>query len=381
MNSLVDPAQGGILRGVKDPGRLENAYYEMVTPDGRKLLILSLEWGPRQQTVAWANQIVGQAKFADHTVLMITHAYMYHDDTRYDWSRNLDADPINDQGGNPKSYPTSADTSDGEDLWNALVSRHGNFEFVLSGHVGGDGLGYLASTADEGNLVHQMLFNSQFEGRGGNGWIRILEFLQDRRTVRVRTYSPLYGLERTDSANTMLLEISPVNLLSADFNFDRDVDGADYEIWQSEFAAGTLADADRDGDSDATDFLHWQRQFGLQPDAVRAVGAVPEPNSWWPLALLFLTPHIDTRRRNHYNRRAGRISISKYKIPGEPEISRKAPRSFRGAFIYAPRTNSATQPAGPSGPASSVKPRSPKRSNRGPFANLFMDSSRRGNTL
>ena len=275
-NPLVDPALGGILQGFKDPGRLENAYYEFTAPDGREILVVSLEWGPRQQAVAWANQIVGQAKFENHTAMLLTHAYMYHDETRYDWNRNLDADPNNDQGGNPYSYPTGGDTNDGQDLWEELVTLHGNFEFVFSGHVGGDGLGYLASTASEGNVVHQMLFNSQFETAGGNGWLRLLEFLDDGRTVRARTFTPLYNLQRTDAANAMLLEISPLVTLSADFDFDRDVDADDLGVWETAYGSSAGADADKNGDSDGIDLLFWQQQFGLGASALPASRNVPE---------------------------------------------------------------------------------------------------------
>ncbi|MGI9428565.1 MAG: lamin tail domain-containing protein [Bythopirellula sp.] len=284
-NPLVDPAQGGILQGFKDSGKLENAYYEIAAPDGRDILVVSLEWGPRQQSVAWANQIVGQSKFEDHTAILLTHAYMYHDETRYDWDRNLDADPNNDQSGNPYSYGTGGDTNDGQDLWEELVKLHGNFEFVFSGHVGGDGLGYLASTADEGNLVHQILFNTQFETTGGNGWLRVIEFLDDGETVRLRTFSPMYDLQRTDSANVMLLDISPLTTFPADFDLDGDVDADDLDAWQSAYEVSAAADADEDGDSDGGDFLQWQSQLGLGQSAQAAsgstlgsaLGTVPEP--------------------------------------------------------------------------------------------------------
>ncbi|MEA1951664.1 MAG: LamG-like jellyroll fold domain-containing protein, partial [Planctomycetota bacterium] len=71
-NPLNDPAQGGILLGQYVEGHLDNAYYEMTAPDGRKLLIISLEYGPRQQVVDWANSIVSQEEFADHTAIMLT---------------------------------------------------------------------------------------------------------------------------------------------------------------------------------------------------------------------------------------------------------------------------------------------------------------------
>ncbi len=50
-----------------------------------------------------------------------------------------------------------------------------------------------------GKPVHQMMFNVQtlgggWEGNGGDGWLRILEFMPDGKTLKVRTYSPLFGI-------------------------------------------------------------------------------------------------------------------------------------------------------------------------------------------
>jgi hypothetical protein len=30
-------------------------------------------------------------------------------------------------------------------------------------------------------------------GNGGDGWLRILEFLPDGQTIQIKTYSPLFG--------------------------------------------------------------------------------------------------------------------------------------------------------------------------------------------
>ncbi len=264
-NPLIDPAQGGILKGVKDPRELQNAYYEFTAPDGREILVVSLEWAPRQQTVAWANQIVSQSKYEGHTTILLTHGYTDHDDTRW----LLD----------PATYPAVSDGNDGEDLWNELVKLHSNFEFVFSGHVGGDGLGYIASNGIEGNLVHQMLFNTQFEANGGSGWIRVLEFLEDGHTVRVRTYSPSHDLQKTDSANAFLIDISQIKIFSADFDADGDVDSADLLKWQTAYGLTSLADADQDGDSDGADFLKWQREFGSSTSPLEKLRPVPEPSS------------------------------------------------------------------------------------------------------
>ena len=259
-NPLVDPQQGGILRGTMEPGRLENAYYELDAPDGRQLLVVSLEWGPRQEAVEWANRVVEQSRFSEHTAILLTHSYTDNDNTR----------------------TTTANTGGvagnaGEDLWDELVRPNPNFEFVFSGHIGGDGLGYIESLGEAGNTVHQMLFNSQFETRGGNGWIRLLEFLDDGQTVRLRTVSPLYGLERTTEENNRLLDISALPGFTADFDHDGSVDEDDLQVWLDSYAFSNLADTDEDSDSDGTDFLGWQLEASISSTSSSATTLVPEP--------------------------------------------------------------------------------------------------------
>ncbi len=183
-NPLVDPLQGGILKGVMVSDHLENAYFEVTAPDGRQLLIVSLAWDPLTEQLSWANQIVSQSKYDAHTAILHIHTYLESDDIR---------------------------NSDGEIAWNELVKANGNFEMVFNGHVPGDGAGYLVSTGVEGNQVHQMAFNTQSEGNGGNGWIRVLEFLEDGQTVRVRTYSPSLGYIRDDAANEFMFELTRIS--------------------------------------------------------------------------------------------------------------------------------------------------------------------------
>lgn len=272
-NPLVDPAQGGILKGYQVPGELHNAYFEVDAPDGRDLLIFSLEFWPRQATVAWANQIAALPKYADYTAVLLTHSYLNPNNTRAD--------------GTPDGYPVGTDGNDGEELWNELIKLHPNFEMTLNGHVGGDGVGYLKSTGVEGNQVHQMVFNSQFETNGGNGWIRVLEFLDDGKTVHVRTYSPFLNVYRTDAANDFfftLTQLPPVEYAAADFDHDGFVNGDDLAVWQTNFgvvgtATAQTGDADGDLDVDGADYLLWQQQFTDPSAAATNQAPVPEPSA------------------------------------------------------------------------------------------------------
>ena len=93
-------------------------------------------------------------------------------------------------------------------MWNELVKVNGNFEMTFNGHLGGDGTGYRVDANNAGVDVHQMFLNTQFETNGGNGWLRVVEFMKDGQTVKVRTYSPHFGLYRTNAASNLDLTIT-----------------------------------------------------------------------------------------------------------------------------------------------------------------------------
>jgi hypothetical protein len=96
------------------------------------------------------------------------------------------------------------------------------------------------------------------------------------------------------------LELSAV---VGDFDGDRDVDGADFVVWQTNFPNATggtwsKGDADGDGDVDGADFVVWQSHFpsAAGPGSV----VVAEPASvalLGPLSLLVgVLMHVRRRR-------------------------------------------------------------------------------------
>jgi hypothetical protein len=274
-NPLIDPAQGGILKGTMNPGEIQNAYFAFTAPDGRKMLIFSLEWEPRPATVTWANQIASLPQYADYTAMLLTHNYLGANSAR------------------STTTNVAADYS-GDELWNGLIKTHANFEMTMNGHFGGDGVGYLQSINNVGDPVHQMFFNTQFETMGADGWIRLFEFLDDGTTVRVRTYSTLHNLERTDPAFSFTFQLSPLPPIAGDYNANGVVDAADYIVWRKALAAGynINADGNDDGVVNQTDYTYWRQRFANSlsgSGAGSSLAEVPEPAS-----LLFLIVSLFT---------------------------------------------------------------------------------------
>jgi len=175
------------------PGNFENVCYKTSLYD-QTLLIFSLEFGPRNKVVAWADSI---AK-ANPTALgfVMTHAYLYRNQIRYNYALLK-----NQQDVNPHEYGLASieNVNDGEELWQKLISTNFNFRFVACGHMMLDYVGNLISQNSIGQNVLQMLFDTQSFPNGGNGWIQIMEFLKNSETVKIKTYSPVLKIWGTKS--------------------------------------------------------------------------------------------------------------------------------------------------------------------------------------
>lgn len=197
---FAEHAQQRTFGGAMEPGRLENTWHTFEAWN-RKWIVICLEWGPRDRAVEWADEVM--QKHQDHLGILVTHAYLNHDDRRYDHT-----DAAHPQEYGPHQYRTPGGVNDGEQLWQKLVRRH-PFVLTLNGHVLGDGTGYLASRNDRGRTVHQILANYQFRTLGGEAYLRLMEFLPDGRTVRVKTYSPLHDRYLTDPDQQFTFVIEP----------------------------------------------------------------------------------------------------------------------------------------------------------------------------
>lgn len=199
-NAKKQPTFGGVM----DPERLENSYHTF-SVGGMKFLVFALEWGPRDSVVEWADEIA--TKHPEHHAILTTHAYMYSDETRYDFVKYGEK-----QRWNPHTYGTAKGdetTNDGQELWDKLVSKHKGFFLTLNGHVLHDGQARLTSQGKAGNDVHQVLANYQMKKEGGEGFLRLIEVLPDGKTIQMKSYSPSIDKFKVDPQNQFALRLSP----------------------------------------------------------------------------------------------------------------------------------------------------------------------------
>ena len=170
---------------------MENSAREFTAPypDNRKFLIITLQFAPSDAALAWAKKIADDPRFANHIGIVLTHSYIYGTGERIQEEKYV----LNKEGGNA-----------GEAIYRKLVYPAKNIRMVICGHVCKPdnwpaSVGFSMTKNSSGKSVAQMAFNTQaigggFAGNGGDGWLRLLEFMPDKKTVKATTFSPLFAI-------------------------------------------------------------------------------------------------------------------------------------------------------------------------------------------
>jgi len=88
----------------------------------------------------------------------------------------------------------------------------------------------------------------------------------------------------------LFTSVEELDIPDGDFDFDGDVDGADFLQWQRSFGSTVDVAADSNGDAivDALDLIPWQANFDITSSAL-ATSSVPEPSVFALAALGLLT--------------------------------------------------------------------------------------------
>jgi hypothetical protein len=169
-------------RGNFPSGSNEN-FFGTLKIGGQDFLFLILEFMPRHESVEWAESVLKANP--DKQVIVVTHSYMFVDNTRVDACDTQDM---------------PAGNSTGDDLWQVL-RKYPNVEMVLSGHLTNGQAAHRSDIGDNGNLVNQIFANYQTFPHGGDGWLRIITFHPAKNSISVQTYSPFLRRFKTDRRN------------------------------------------------------------------------------------------------------------------------------------------------------------------------------------
>ena len=121
--------------------------------------------------IAWAKKVLADNKTLP--AILTTHRFL-------GLKGNID--------GPGKRQPPNESESPPQVLWEQLIQPSPQIFMVLCGHYSGEA--YLAKKNKAGQDVHLLLQDYQNDDNGGNGWLRIYQFLPETGTIEVQTYSP-----------------------------------------------------------------------------------------------------------------------------------------------------------------------------------------------
>jgi hypothetical protein len=175
----------------------ENCFWYKFNAGGDKYLVLSLNFGPSDKMLKWADKIIKENP--NRNILMVTHAYI-HDNGEFSNSKS-------EKNASFYGRHFSGDKRNTADMvWEKHVSKHKNYLMVFSGHFRGPSA-LLSKKGNAGNIVHQMLSNYQYEDGGGNGFLRILQFNPTAKTCKVSTYSPYLDKHLRGNEDEFILKL------------------------------------------------------------------------------------------------------------------------------------------------------------------------------
>ena len=174
-------AQAETFGGAYEEGKMDNTY-SYFTVAGQKIMTISLEQNPRDEVLAWANQVA--ADNPDRKIIVTTHEYMYYD-----------GDPTTEAS--QDHLPFIGGSNCGQQLWEKFGSKHENIIAIISGHVGYPDIVMREAEGENGNMVQQILCDAQFMDRDdanngsgkGLGMVMLLSFKEGSNEMQVRWYS------------------------------------------------------------------------------------------------------------------------------------------------------------------------------------------------
>ncbi len=173
--------------------------YAMVRAGSYEYLFLIVDMKNLQQDLEWSKAVLNQHK--DKPTIIVSHDIIYPE---------------------VKNNKTVAmESSNGKLIWDQLVNDHNQVFMTVNGHY--FGVTHQVKQNAAGNNVIQMLVNYQADYRGGNGWLRLVEFDEQKNKLLFRTYSPFVDemskKERTYVDYKNLTD--EYNQFELDFNFKK----------------------------------------------------------------------------------------------------------------------------------------------------------------
>jgi calcineurin-like phosphoesterase family protein len=145
--------------------------YQLFSAGAEDFIVVNLGFCPKEDDLSWAKNVLSEHQ--SRKAILVTHAYM--------------------DGNGFRLVHTCGST---QKIWDDVIATSENVFLVLCGHVHTE-----AHRVDKAGdrRVAQLLADYQDERLGGEGYLRIMRFSADAKTIKVKTYSPYLGRYKDDS--------------------------------------------------------------------------------------------------------------------------------------------------------------------------------------
>ena len=203
------PAYTDTLEGFYDETMINNTW-RTFSVGGVDYLFLMLDFGPSDDVIEWAGQVIEQHPY--HRVIISTHCYLYSDGTTVDYQ---------DEAPPHKTEIGDGTKNNGDEMWDKLISRYENIFLVLCGHIDSSKIVVAKQEGIHGNTVTSMLVDPQGVDGGitPSGLVAMLYFSEDGESIEVEYYSTVldmyYMTENQFTIDIDKYEGNPENQTSA----------------------------------------------------------------------------------------------------------------------------------------------------------------------
>ena len=171
--------------GAKEQGSMSNTYYKYEI-GGVKYLVINLELGPRMSVLRWAGRLCEQ--FADHRVILNTHAYMELDGSLLESGERF--------AGNNYSWIAATEATDARTMFDELVVKYPNIFMVLCGHITAEDIVMRTDYGIHGNKITSLLIDFQtaeYRNSGAGTEATCMMFFNEaEKTINFAYYSSYY---------------------------------------------------------------------------------------------------------------------------------------------------------------------------------------------
>jgi hypothetical protein len=172
------------------PPQKNDSSYQLFSEYGDDYIVLNLEFCPTKDIIEWAKKVLFE--HSNRRAIIVTHGYLNEKA-----ERNVHV-PYNNKGG------CDALVNNTQYIWDNLIYYNTNVFLVFSGHVHAEARRVDKNMA--GKNVYQILADYQDEENGGNGWLRIIEFLPEEDKIHVKTFSPSLNQYKTGESSDFILD-------------------------------------------------------------------------------------------------------------------------------------------------------------------------------